>query len=277
MELKRKKVLLAILCAFLPGTVEAAENQYTEPVTGMGFALIPGGCYSMGDSAGDGDPNERPVREVCVGDFLIGTHEVTNKQYKLFQPNHVSGSSQGASLDGDDLPVVNVSWEDARAFAQWLSTQSGATYRLPSEAEWEYAARAGSSHSRYWGNSVDDTCTYANVADLTAQQQWAKWTVFPCSDGYAAAAPVGSFKANDYGLYDMLGNVWEWCEDVFNSEAYEKLPKDNPLYTGSGEYRVMRGGGWSNGPLGVRSSHRVGLSPGFGHHSLGFRLVKSTP
>jgi formylglycine-generating enzyme required for sulfatase activity len=214
------------------------------------------------------------VREVCVSDFYIGKHEVTNDQIKIFKTQHNSGTSDGVSLGEDNQPAVNISWEDAVAFAEWLSKKSGQTYRLPTEAEWEYAARAGTTASRFWGNNPDEACKYANVADLTAKEKRPKWTVFPCTDGYVVASPVGSFPANDYGLHDVLGNVWEWCEDVYNSEAYEKLPKDNPVYRGAGEYRVMRGGGWSNGPLGIRSSHRVGLSPDFGHHSLGFRLVR---
>lgn len=151
---------------------------------------------------------------------------------------------------------MNVSWEKAREFAQGLSKSSGGNFRLPTESEWEYAARAGISQSRFWGNDPNEACKYANVADMTAKQQWAKWTTFTCDDGFASSAPVGSFMPNGNGLYDMLGNVWEWCEDVYNSEAYGKLPKDNPLFGGAGEYRVMRGGGWSNGPLGVRSSHQ---------------------
>lgn len=267
--------VLSILLLFAYPLAAVAEAPYTDPSTGMEFVLIKGGCFEMGDSAGDGDPNERPVHQSCVNDFFIGRYEVTNDQFKKFMPQHNSGHSEGLSLDEEKQPVVNISWEDAGAFAKWLSQKSGQTYRLPTEAEWEFAARSGVKESRYWGNNPDEACQHANVADLTAKKQHPKWTTFFCDDGYTVSAPVGSFTANGYGLNDMLGNVWEWCEDVYNSEAYAKLPKDNPVYKGSGEYRVMRGGGWSNGPLGIRSSHRVGLSPDFGHHALGFRLVKT--
>jgi len=271
------KKLATFLFLLIFGYVASADADppYTDPATGMEFVPVKGGCYQMGDSVGDGDPNERPVHEVCVTDFSIGKFEVTNGQYKKFRPQHNSGDSQGSTLNNDNQPVVNVSWEDAVAFAKWLSQKSGQSYRLPTEAEWEYAARAGTNKSRFWGDSPDDACKYANVADITAKKQWAQWTAFSCDDGYAVSAPVGSFKPNSYGLNDILGNVWEWCEDIYNSEAYTKLPKNNPVFSGSGEYRVMRGGGWSNGPLGIRSSHRVGLSPNFGHHALGFRLVKA--
>jgi len=265
---------LFILLLFAGVAAAHAGNSYVDPSTGIEFISVQGGCYQMGDSVGDGDPNERPVHQVCVTDFAIGKTEVTNAQYKKFRPEHNSGTSQKMALDGENQPVVNVSWEDATAFIKWLAHKSGQTYRLPTEAEWEYAARAGSIQSRYWGNNPNEACKYANVADITAKKTWNKWTSFACDDGYAVAAPVGSFMSNGYGLYDMLGNVWEWCDDVYNSEAYTKLPKDNPDYGGAGEYRVMRGGGWSNGPLGIRSSHRVGLSPDFGHHALGFRVVK---
>lgn len=271
---KTPGVLLVLLFFAYPDGADA-EPAYKDQATGMELMFIKGGCFAMGDSIGDGDPNERPVHEACVGDFYIGKNEVTNAQFKKFAPGHSGGVVDGAQLGGDSQPVANVSWEEAVAFARWLSEKSGQAYRLPTEAEWEYAARAGTTLSRYWGNDPDASCKYANVADLTAKKQRPKWTTFPCDDHHVVSAPVGSFMANGYGLHDMLGNVWEWCEDVYNSEAYTKLPKDNPVYQGAGEYRVMRGGGWSNGPLGIRSSHRVGLSPDFGHHALGFRLVKT--
>ena len=274
MTLKMPSVL-PILLLFAYPVAANAETPYVDPSTGMELVLVKGGCFDMGDSAGDGDPNERPVHQACVADFYLGKNEVTNEQFKKFKPQHDSGTSEGTSLGEDKQPAVNVSWEDAVAYAEWLSKQSGQTYRLPTEAEWEYAARSGSSQSRFWGNNPDEACKYANVADMTAKKLRPKWTTFFCDDTFAVSAPVGSFMANAYGLHDMLGNVWEWCEDVYNSEAYTKLPKDNPVYGGSGEYRVMRGGGWSNGPLGIRSSHRVGLSPDFGHHALGFRLAKA--
>ncbi len=273
MALKLSSLGLIVLLLTCPAAIHA-DPLYTDPVTGMEFASIKGSCYEMGDSVGDGDPNERPVHEVCVSDFYIGKYDVTNAQFKKFRPQHTSGSYGGQNLDEDKQPVVNVSWEDAVDFAKWLSEKTGQKYRLPTEAEWEYAARAGTSASRFWGNNPDDACQYANVADMTAKKLWPRWTAFYCNDGYAVASPVGSFKPNGFGLYDMLGNVWQWCEDVYNSRAYSKLPKSNPVYEGAGEYRVIRGGGWSNGPMGIRSSHRIGLTLSFGHHALGFRLVK---
>ncbi|HTZ19104.1 MAG TPA: formylglycine-generating enzyme family protein [Dissulfurispiraceae bacterium] len=255
-------------------TIIHAEALYLEPSTGIEFVFIKSGCYKMGDSAGDGDPNERPVHEACVSDFYIGRYAVTNSQFRKFRPGHSSGNYEGVNLDDDNQPVINVSWEDAVDFAKWLSEKTGQQYRLPTEAEWEYAARAGTKTSRFWGNNPDDACQYANVADISAKKLRPRWTAFFCDDGYAAASPVGSFKPNGFGLYDMLGNVWQWCEDVYDSRAYVRLPKNDPVYQGAGEARVVRGGGWSNGPMGIRSAHRVGLTPTIGHRALGFRLVR---
>jgi formylglycine-generating enzyme required for sulfatase activity len=266
------KIAVAVLILFCAMYPAGSTAETTAPDIDMVF--VKGGCYEMGDSVGDGDANERPVHEVCVKDFSIGKYVVTNAQFRQFRPKHDSGKYEGTSLNNDKQPAVNISWYDAVAYTKWLSEKTGQRYRMPTEAEWEYAARAGTKTNHFWGNNQDDACTYANVADTTAKKRWPRWTTFFCDDRYAVAAPVGSYKPNSYGLYDMLGNVWQWTEDVYDSTAYTKLPKNDPLYEGSGEYRVMRGGGWSNGPLGVRSSHRVGLSPAFGHHALGFRLVK---
>ncbi len=270
MALKTPLVALMLVLAVFSSAANA-EPPLSDPVTGMEFVFIKGGCYEMGDPTGDS--NDRPLHEVCVGDFYMGKYDVTNEQFRKFRPEHNSGNFEGLSENGDEQPVVNVTWEDAVAFARWLSQKSGRTYRLPTEAEWEFAARAGSKATYFWGNNPDDACKYANVADLTAKKRWKKWTVFNCDDKFLVTSPVGSFLPNNYGLYDMLGNVWQWVEDVYNTEAYIKLQKYNPVYEGSGKYRVMRGGGWSNGPLGVRVSHRVPLTPDFGHHALGFRLV----
>ncbi|MGO9379370.1 MAG: formylglycine-generating enzyme family protein [Dissulfurispiraceae bacterium] len=265
----RSVALMLVLAIFT--TAANAEPPFVDAVTGMEFVFIKGGCYEMGDPSGES--NDRPVHEVCVSDFYIGRYDVTNEQFRQFRPDHNSGQFEGMSVNEGKQPVVNVTWEDAVAFAKWLSQRSGRTYRLPTEAEWEYAARAGTNTTYFWGNNPDDACQYANVADLTAKKRWKNWTVFNCVDNFVVSAPVGSFLPNGFGLYDMLGNVWQWVEDVYNKAAYTKLPRYNPVYEGIGIYRVIRGGGWSNGPLGVRVSHRVPLTPDFGHHALGFRLV----
>jgi formylglycine-generating enzyme required for sulfatase activity len=274
MLLKIAVVIFTTSLLAYPGEVIPAESLSSDPVTGMEFVFIKGGCYEMGDSVGDGDSNERPVHEVCLSDFYLGKYEVTNAQFRKFRPTHNSGAYETFSLNDDKQPVVNVSWDDAVAYAKWLSEKTGKTFRLPTEAEWEYAARAGTRSSRYWGKSLEDSCKYANGADMVVKKYLPRWTAFPCDDGYAVAAPVGSFRPNGLGLYDMLGNVWEWCQDVYDDKAYTKVSRNNPVYEGRGKYRVERGGGWSNGPLGLRSSHRVGLTASFGHHSLGFRVVR---
>ena len=270
MVLKIPLVALMLVLAVFAAAANAAP-PFVDAVTGMELVFIKGGCYGMGDPAGDS--NDRPLHEVCVSDFYIGKWDVTNEQFRKFRPEHNSGTFDGMSVNEDKQPVVNVSWEDAVAFARWMSQRSGKTYRLPTEAEWEYAARAGTKTTYFWGDNPDDACKYANVADLSAKKLWQKWTVFNCDDKFVVSAPVGSFLPNGYGLYDMLGNVWQWVEDVYNNGAYTRLPKYNPVFEGGGVYRVMRGGGWSNGPQGVRVSHRVPLTPNFGHHALGFRLA----
>lgn len=249
-------------------------GEYKDPVTGMEFVFVKGGCFQMGSNSGDSD--EKPVHEVCVDDFYIGKYEVTNAQYRRYQSGHSSKDYEGNSLNGDSQPVVYVSWDDAKSYANWLSRQGGKTFRLPTEAEWEYAARAGTRTERFWGDSSDSACGYANVADQYAIQRkgWSKDSNdFKCSDGYAASSPVGKFKPNALGLYDMLGNVWEWVEDIYSSDAYSKHQRNNPIYTGSGSYRVLRGGSWLNSPQGVRSADRGYDSPGNLDSFLGFRLA----
>ncbi|PIE69307.1 MAG: hypothetical protein CSA21_02530 [Deltaproteobacteria bacterium] len=192
-------------------------------------------------------------------------------------PGHDSRDYEGNSLNGDRQPVVYVSWKDAQDYIRKLNQKSGRKYRLPTEAEWEYAARGGTTTERFWGSSSDDACEYGNVADKTAKRQWSGWTIHNCDDGYAVSAPVGSFRPNGYGLYDMLGNVWEWCQDWYDSDYYSLSPRHNPVGPSSGSSRVNRGGGFYNRPGYVRAANRFWDSPGSTGYDLGFRLALSVP
>jgi sulfatase modifying factor 1 len=233
---------------------------WRESVTGMEFVWLYGGCFDMGSPSSERGrfSDEGPVHEVCVDGFWIGKHEVTNGQYRKFKAQHDSQSYQGHSLNNDDQPVVNVSWEDAKAFAEWLTKQYRGKniFRLPSEAEWEFACRAGTKTSRYWGDDPDEACKHENVADQTAKRTWSQLIVHDCDDGYPAASPVGKFPPNPFGLQDMLGNVMEWCEDVYHKEAYTKHLQKNPLYTDDGSLRVSRGGSWYYEPSNERCAYR---------------------
>jgi len=258
-------------------------RTWKEPVTGMEFVWVPGGCFLMGSPQKEEgrSQDEGPVHEVCVDGFWMGRHEVTNGQFRKFHRDHDSRSYEGISLNGDHQPVVYVSWEDAKSFAQWLTEQNGGQvrFRLPTEAEWEYAARSGTRGPHYWGDGEDRVCEYENIADLTAKKLW-KWEdVHDCEDGYAATAPVGSFQPNGFGLFDMLGNVWEWCEDYYSVDFYANYERRNPVNQDarSGPDRVMRGGYWHGGPDSTRAASRSSGLTTVGNNDVGFRLVRESP
>jgi len=233
---------------------------WRESVTGIELVWVPGGCFGMGSAASEKGrfSDEGPVHEVCVDGFWIGKHEVTNGQYRRSIAQHDSTSYQGYSLNADDQPAVNVSWEEARAFADWLTKQYQGKniFRLPREAEWEFACRAGTKASRYWGDDPNQACTRENIADQTAKRQWAHFLIHNCEDGYLVSAPVGKFPPNPFGLYDMLGNVLEWCEDVYSKDAYTKHQQKNPFYQEDGPFRVSRGGSWYYEPSHERCAYR---------------------
>ena len=235
----------------------AGGKEFKDPVTGMELVFVKGGCFKMGDTFGDGDPDEKPVHEVCVGDFTIGKYEVTQGQWKAIMGNNPSRFKDC----GDSCPVEQVSWNDVQTFIQQLNQRTGKAYRLPSEAEWEYAARSGGKQERWAGTSSDSSLSaYA-------------W--YNANSG-ATTRPVGQNKPNFLGLYDMSGNVWEWVADWYGEKYYANSPKDNPQGPSSGTSRVLRGGSWFGTPQNVRAAVRGGGFPDIRRYDYyGFRLALS--
>ena len=219
----------------------------------------------MGSVADDEEAgvDEGPRREVAVPAFAIGRYEVTRAEYAAFveATGHAGGASGCAWRSpgfeqAADHPVTCVSWEDAQAYVGWLSETTGLPYRLPSESEWEYAARAGTTTRRYWGDAASGQCRYANGADRAAAERFADWTVAACADGSVFTAPVGTFAPNGFGLFDVLGNANEWTADCWNP-GYGGAPVDGGARsTGECGLRVVRGGGWSDTPGALRAANR---------------------
>ncbi len=171
-------------------------------------------------------------------------------------------------------PVTCVSWDDAQAYARWLSGKTGHQYRLPTASEWEYAARSGGEAVLPWGANAAAACANANVADASAAQRYPGWTVFACNDGYVYTAPVGSFKSNSFGLNDMLGNVFQWTEDCWQAD-YVGAPIDGSAHnTGDCSEHELRGGSWFSTPAYVRANYRNHFAAGYRTSSVGIRLVK---
>lgn len=260
-----------------PATQPAQEQTWTDPVSGMEFVWVPSGCFQMGSTRpAKGREEEGPAHEVCLDGFWMSKYEVTTQEYKLYKSARRVKDFSGYKMDNPSQPVVYVSWNDATDYAAWLTNKHDGTlgFRLPTEAEWEYAARAGTTTSRYWGDDPNQACEYANVAD----KQYKKINLFDsthkCDDGYAVSSPVGQFKPNQFGLYDMLGNVWEWCEDWYDDDAYKNHEKNNPRFAKDTGKKVLRGGSWRYGPKIVRSAQRAGNKPDERQANVGFRLVK---
>lgn len=212
---------------------------------------VKGGCFQMGDSFGDGIANEKPLHEVCVSDFSIGKYEVTQAQWEKVMKFNPSTFKKC----GDDCPVESVSWEDAQMFIKKLNRLTGRKYRLPTEAEWEYAARSGGKNEKYAGADAADTVAwYDDNSGKTAHK-------------------VGTKRSNRLGLYDMNGNVSEWCQDWFGEGYYGRSPKSDPQGPASSEKRVWRGGSWFNNAGLVRTSYRDSSLPSERYTNIGFRLV----
>lgn len=264
------------------------------------MVVIPGGNFIMGSPVAeigrreDGDP----VHRVTIASFALGKTEITRGQFSEFvkATGYRAGNKCWTIDDGkyedrsgnwgrvgymqdNSHPVVCINWNDARAYTKWLSLKTGKMYRLPSEAEWEYAARGNTTGARYWGDSPATACTYANTADLTAKElirASAAWKVHNCKDGFAYTAPVGSFQANAYGLNDMLGNVWEWVEDSYHKN-YQGAPADGSAWLNEDKNHVLRGGSWYDAPRYVRSAGRDKAAATRRYDNIGFRVARMLP
>lgn len=283
-------ILLSVLIFFSLAWPAAALDSWREPLTGMEFIQIPAGSFTRGQAEAEkkellldlGNARyekyclcEKPRRQIQVAGFWLGRCEVSNAQFRLFQSEHDSGVFQGLTLNENRQPVVEVSWHQAIAFARWLSERCGRDFRLPTEAEWEHACRAGTETIRFWGDNPHEGCEFANVADQDAFKQWPSWDVTACSDGFKVASPVGSFKANPFGLCDMLGNVWEWCSDWYASDYYANSSEVDPRGPENGRFRIVRGAAWHSSSRYVRAAGRKYNSPDSRNYAVGFRLAIS--
>jgi formylglycine-generating enzyme required for sulfatase activity len=217
------------------------------------MVAVNGGCFQMGDHNGDGDSDEKPVHEVCVDDFSIGRFEVTQGEWKKIMDNNPSHFSSC----GDNCPVENVSFNDVQEFLSRLNHRTGKQYRLPTEAEWEYAARSGGKNEKYSGSEYSP--------DLVA------WSL---TNSDKKSHPVGRKQANTLGIYDMSGNVWEWVSDWYAGDYYGKSARQNPNGPSNGANRVIRGGSWGSIDSNLRVSDRRN-GPNERSISVGFRVALS--
>ncbi|HTV18413.1 MAG TPA: formylglycine-generating enzyme family protein [Polyangiaceae bacterium] len=296
-------VVLAACAAPAPPAQTAAHAdplRATEPPPaatvndGYGdYVYVPAGPFEMGDPGSDGLSRERPAHSVELDAYYIGKYEVTNREWKKFrddsgyddpkfwpdarsvprdqipywtQPNNHGGGTP----DSDDYPALGINWDAATAYTAWLSARTGKHYRLPTEAEWEKAAR-GTDRRRYpWGSNIDRS--YANFVGAQAFD-----TVQPVGyyDGTAHAELHTHSNASPYGAFDMAGNVMEWCQDWYARDYYAASPRQNPKGPDSGAYRVVRGGSFFVEAFDLRSTARSAAWPSFqGHRMIGLRPVR---
>jgi uncharacterized protein (TIGR02996 family) len=251
---------------------------------GMRLVLIPAGIFLMGSPDGEGRPNEHPRHEVEITrPFFLGDCQVTQGEYQRVtgkNPSHFSPSGFGRNsvkeLDTKQFPVETVSWVEAAEFCEALAnlqeeTNAGRTYRLPTEGEWEHACRGGAaSHTPFHlGNTLSSTQANFNGNYPHGAAAKGPYLERPC--------PVGSYPANPFGVFDMHGNVWEWCTDWFNENTYQTSTRRDPHGPETGERRVLRGGGWNTHSGGCRSASHYRSTPSVRTRFIGFRVCCSIP
>jgi formylglycine-generating enzyme required for sulfatase activity len=280
-----------------------APKQVARAIPGRAGApmvLVPAGEFIMGSDEGEAD--EKPVHRVALDAFYLDTHEVTNRLFDAFvratgyrttaeREGSAYGLKDGAMAweqingagwrkpEGDasvfesnraEHPVVSVSWHDADAYCRWAGK------RLPTEAEWEYAARAGTRTRYWWGDGHPGSRRVANIADETAERALPGWPAMTgYDDGYVRTAPVGSFEPNPWGLHDLIGNVWEWVADWHEANYYENSPSRNPAGPSGGVFKVLRGGSWLYVQPFARSASRSNNAPAYRSDLIGFRCAKT--
>ena len=220
------------------------DNKSFEPE----MVFVEGGTFQMGSSSGESD--EKPVHSVTLSGFNIGKYEVTQAQW-----NAVMGSNPSNFSGCDNCPVENVSWNDVQQYITKLNSQTGRNYRLPTEAEWEFSARGGKSSKGF---------IYSGSNDLNA-------VAWSSNNSGSKTHAAGGKQANELGIYDMTGNVWEWCSDWYGN--YSSYSETNPTCASSGRYRVLRGGGWDRDAFSCRSARRNCYFPDCRDYHYGFRLV----
>lgn len=229
-----------------PGGPKQGDTMI-ESATGMKFIYVPKGCFMMGSNEGSDD--EKPVHKVCVDAFWMGQYEVTQGQWQK-----IMGKNPAHFQKGNSYPVEQVSWDDSQEFIKKLNNKTEKSYRLPTEAEWEYACRGNGSGKYCGGDNVNDLAWYSKNSNDSTH-------------------PVGNKQANDFGLHDMSGNVWEWCADWYDEKYYASIFEENPIGPLSGTNRILRGGGWLRSPVRCRSVRRHGDHPGYRDDHIGFRLT----
>ena len=257
------------------------------------YLLVPAGSFSMGDNFGDGESRERPVHTVDLDAFYVGKYEITNGEWRKFRDDPAYGDLKfwpdsgpvpkdqvpywndarnhgGGTPGSDNYPVLGVNWDSAVAYCKWLSAKTGKVYRLPTEAEWEKAAR-GTDGRRYpWGNSIDPS--YANYVGA---QRFDTGMTVGTYDGSKHGELQTHNGASPYGAFDMAGNVMEWCSDWYSRDYYAASPKKNPKGPAAGVYRVVRGGTFFEDGFDLRTYARTAAWPSFQSHRMtGFRAVR---
>lgn len=300
---------IIFLCFLSGGVVEQdVPKIFTDCDQCPEMVIVPSGSVYIGsyeEEIGRKKGERNRVKATIANSFAMAKNEVTLAQYRIFMEetkyksnqafykgeplvgcNYFDGKSYGYVAEHnwknpgypqrDTDPVVCVSWTDAYAYAKWLSKKTGRTYRVPSAVEFEYASRAGSSSPWYWGTNPEEACDYANVGDTAFANKFPTRASFPCTDGYVFTTRVGRFKPNKFGLYDMVGNAWEWTSDCFQNDL-TNAPIDGSAWTDNEnkecDARTPKGGSWISGIAWSRAAVRSRDGADYKSFMLGFRVA----